>query len=186
MKQISLIVIAMASALFVHAQSAVGLKGGLNLSSTTNQDMKLGYHVGILAHLHMGPKWALQPEVVYSNQGADYGEINGRDYKVNLNYINVPFLFQYMAGNGLRLQTGPQVGFLTSVSDKLEGNALNAVDKNDFKETDFSWSFGVSYLGRSNVGIDARYNLGLTDINVTGPAKIKNNVGQIGVFMLLR
>lgn len=186
MKQISLIVLAMATAFAVHAQSAVGLKGGLNLSSVTNRDMKLGYHVGMLAHLHMGPKWALQPEVVYSNQGAEYELSNARDYKLNLNYINVPFLFQYMAGNGLRLQTGPQVGFLTSVTDKVEGGQLNAVNKDDFKETDFSWSFGVSYLGRSNVGFDARYNLGLTDINATGPAKIKNNVGQIGVFMLLR
>lgn len=183
MKKISLIILAVATVSFVQAQtSSFGLKGGVNISNTTNNDTKIGYHVGALAHLHMSGPIALQPEVVYSSQGAKYRLSNGNVHTLDLNYVNVPFLVQYMTGSGLRVQTGPQVGFLTSVQDKVNGTETGFFNKNDFKDTDFSWSFGLGYMGRSGLGIDARYNLGLSNINPAPGNTIKNNVGQIGLF----
>jgi hypothetical protein len=87
-----------------------------------------------------------------------------------------------MFGNGLRLQTGPQVGFLTNARSK--GGGEEATIKTSLKDTDFSWSFGGSYLSRIGLGIDARYNLGLTDINKTA-ADMKNRVWQVGLFYQL-
>jgi hypothetical protein len=54
---------------------------------------------------------ALQPEAVYSSQGAKY-TVNGAEHTLSLNYINIPLQIQYMFDNGFRLQTGPQAGFL--------------------------------------------------------------------------
>jgi hypothetical protein len=98
-----------------------------------------GFHAGGLAHIHLNRHFALQPELVYSSQGAEYGSSS----KTKLNYINVPVLGQYMFGNGLRLQTGPQVGFLTTAKSKDASEETSI--QNFLKDADFSWSFGAGY-----------------------------------------
>ncbi len=185
MKKISLLLLSLTMGVIVFAQNVdFGLKGGVNLSSLTNisnSDSKLGYHLGGLAHIHLNPQWALQPELVYSNQGVEYTS-GGFVHKLNLDYVNIPVLFQYMAGSGFRLQTGPQIGFLTNVEDKINGNETNTFSTSDFKNTDFAWSFGLSYVGATGLGFDARYNLGLSNINNFGNNDLKNNVLQAGLF----
>jgi hypothetical protein len=192
MKKISFILLALCFGFIGFAQRATfGLKGGVNLATFggTNNDAysnKVGYNVGFQLHLHMAPSIAVQPELVYSNQGAKY-TVTGTEHSLHLNYLNVPVLLQYMAGGGFRLQTGPQVGFLTSVNDAVDGNSTNIFDKNDFKKTDFAWSFGLGYATAGGIGIDARYNLGLSNINNTGLSNnLKNNVAQVGIFVELR
>jgi hypothetical protein len=37
--------------------------------------------------------------------------------------------------------------------------------KDDYKKVDFSWAFGASYVSNSGLGVDARYNLGISNIN---------------------
>ncbi|MDQ3277700.1 MAG: PorT family protein, partial [Bacteroidota bacterium] len=80
-----------------------GLKAGANLATLTNNanmdvDHRTGFHAGALAHIHLGSSFALQPEVMFSAQGAEYTN-NRRD---KINYVNVPVLGQYMIGKGLR------------------------------------------------------------------------------------
>jgi hypothetical protein len=186
MRKIALI---MLSLLFfvsvVFAQSSnvqFGLKAGANLSALKTGDQlsdhKPGYYVGGLAHIHLSKHFALQPEAVYSSQGAEYSTS-----KTKLNYVNVPVLGQYMFGNGLRLQTGPQVGFLTSAKTKNAGEEISI--KNSMKDTDFAWSFGTSYLTKLGLGIDGRYTLGLRDISKNA-AGTKGKVWQLGLFYQLR
>lgn len=177
---------AIAAVMTVQAQrTSFGLKVGANASNISDLDTKIGYHLGALAHIHMAPSFALQPELVYSNQGGKY-VVNNNTHNLNLNYVNIPVLFQYMAGTGLRLQTGPQVGFLTSVEDKVNGNETRNFTASDFKNTDFAWTFGLSYIGSSGLGVDGRYNLGLSNINDRGSNTLKNNVAQVGLFYQFR
>jgi hypothetical protein len=133
-----------------------------------------------LAHIHLSRSFAIQPEVVFSAQGAEYGNT-----KLKANYVNIPVLAQYMFGNGFRLQTGPQLGILAGSEVK---NGSTETDLDDvFKTTDFSWSFGTSYLTKSGLGLDARYNLGLSNINKNdNGAEIKNRVWQLGLFYQFR
>jgi hypothetical protein len=183
MKKISLIALAICATTMVFAQrTSFGLKAGLNYSTLTNQDYKVGYHLGALAHIHMSPTWAMQPELVYSNQGGEYTLSNGQKHKLNLNYVNIPVLFQYMVGTGLRLETGPQVGFLAGVEDKVNDVQTGYFTSSDFKNVDFSWPIGFSYIGTRGLGVDARYNIGLSNINNAGVSNIKNNVLQVGLF----
>ena len=93
----------------------LGVKGGMNLynihnDDNTNYDQITGYYFGLLGHIHLNSQWAIQPELVYSAQGAKNG--------YNLDYINVPVMLQYMFDNGFRLQAGPQLGFLVSSDNK--------------------------------------------------------------------
>lgn len=156
-----------------------GVKGGVNFSTLKNNgaeaDHRTAFHAGALAHIHLGRYFALQPEVVYSAQGAEYN--NSRRDK--LNYINVPVLAQWMMGGGWRLQTGPQIGFLTSA--KTENNNQETDFRNTVRSTDVAWSFGTGYLTRSGLGIDSRYNLGLTDISKAN-SNMRNRGWQVGLF----
>jgi len=165
----------------------IGLKGGLNVynvhnDDNTKYDPRVGYHFGILGHIHFNRQFAIQPEIVYSAQGAKY-EISNKTFKYNLDYINVPVLFQYMFDNGFRIQAGPQVSFLVSAKSKLNNNTTD--NKDNLKPIDFGLSIGASYVVPSTgFGIDARYNLGLTNINKDSAVKSTNRGLQLGVFYI--
>jgi hypothetical protein len=90
-------------------------------------------------------------------------------------------MVQANVGKGFYAQVGPQLGILTSVNDEVSGSETGFFQKNDFKSTDVAVGVGLGYKGLSGFGVDARYNLGLTNINNMGAANIKNNVLQVGV-----
>lgn len=164
-----------------------GIKGGFNIyninnDNNTEYDAKPGFNVGLLGHIHLTRQLALQPELVYSLQGAKY-TVSNVDTKINLGYINVPVLFQYMFDNGFRLQAGPQVGFLVNAKSKTGSVSVDV--KDDVKPVDFALSAGIGYVHPpSGFGIDARYNLGLSDINENAAFKSTNRGAQLGVFYL--
>lgn len=186
LKQLLFATVPMLICVAVRAQSPgvhFGIKGGLNVSSVnvdngTDLDSKAGLYAGGLAHIHMTQHFALQPEVMYSAQGGKM-DVGSTTYTTRLNYINIPVLGQYMFGDGWRLQTGPQLGFLANAKSKANKTTTDVGD--GYKSTDFSWVFGASYVGKSGLGADARYNLGLSDI-YEGPAKAMNRVFQVGLF----
>lgn len=164
-------------------QVNIGTKIGLNSYSISNDngsdyDSKLGIHAGVFGHIHLNRQLGLQPELVYSMQG---GKSGNTDF--NLDYINVPVLFQYMFDSGFRIQAGPQVGFL--VRAKAENGSTTLDVKDDFKSIDAGLSFGASYIHTpSGFGIDARYNLGLTDITENSGLKSTGRGLQVGIFYL--
>jgi hypothetical protein len=161
-----------------------GIKAGLNvytLSDDNESDFssKTGLNVGFLGHIHLNQRWAIQPELLYSGQGAKY-LTNGVESKLKLDYINVPVLFQYMFDNGFRLEAGPQVGFL--VGAKAETGDISADVKDQLKGADFGLGLGLGYIHvPTGWGVDARYNLGLSNINDDNN-KTMNRGFQVGVF----
>lgn len=166
-------------------KTEVGFKAGANFANLTGSSpsaysTKTDLHGGLLFHIHLNDKFAFQPEVVYSGQGAK-SKANSDD-KINLGYLNVPLLGQYMFSNGFRLETGPQAGILMSAKGKV-GNVTTDI-KDDLKGFDFAWVAGLGYKSTGGLGVDARYNIGLSDIrddNTIG-SKIKNSVIQVGLF----
>ncbi len=163
-----------------------GVKGGLNVStfhSSKGDDVnsRASVYAGGLAHIHLSRHIAIQPELVYSSQGAKQ-DIGDNNYTWRLNYINVPVLFQYMVDNGLRFETGPQLGLLAGARVKSGGTLTDI--KSSYTTADFSWGIGAGYLFvPTGLGIDARYNFGLNNIDNTGSAdKLYNRVFQVGLF----
>lgn len=167
----------------------IGIKGGLNAftiksDNSTNVETKLGYHIGLIGHIHISDQFALQPELVYSVQGARY-TVSGEDVNLNLNYLNIPLLFQYMFDNGFRLQAGPQLGFLVSAKTEVNDNTTDVNDS--FEKMDIGLGLGASYVNPvSNFGVDARYNVGLTNINDNSSVDAFNRGFQVGVFYLFK
>lgn len=165
----------------------IGIKGGLNIYNFHHEDYKYdyktGFHAGLIAHIHLARTFALQPEVMYSRQGAMYKDF-APSTKVKLDYINVPVLFQYMFDNGFRLQAGPQVGFLMNA--RTENKDYNIDHKNDLEPIDIGIAMGMSYVSKSGFGIDARYVHGLTNIYKNNSSKTTNRGFQLGLFYLFK
>jgi hypothetical protein len=181
MKKISLSLALLISATTLFAQvPKYGIKAGLNMATVTGSggDLKPGFNGGVLAHIHITPAFSLQPEVMYSNQGTKYSS----DNKLLLNYINIPLLLQYNFDNGFRLQGGPQVGFLIEAKQKVANVEYDR--KNNYNTVDFSIPLGFSYLGYSGFGVDARYNIGVTNVVKNSATNYRNSVLQFGVFYL--
>jgi len=165
--------------LYYAFEDLFGIKAGLNVSGLDVKDgidfnSKAGFHIGALAHVHLSSHFAVQPEVVYSEQGGK----DGND-KWKINYVNIPVLLQYMASNGFRVETGPQLGIKTS--SKIKSGDVE-VENHDVRTGDFSWAVGASYIGASGLGLDARYNIGISNVNDADVPEVRNRVFQVGLF----
>ena len=166
-----------------------GIKGGLNAytiysDDNSSADTKIGFHLGLISHIHLGNQFAIQPELIYSTQGAQYSN-GSTTAKLNLNYVNVPLLFQYMFDNGFRLMAGPQVGFLVSAKTEIDNTKTDV--KDNLKKIELAFGVGASYVHPpSGFGVDARYNFGLNNINEVGTVNSYNRGLQVGVFYLFR
>ncbi|ULQ57914.1 PorT family protein [Flavihumibacter rivuli] len=184
MKKVFLVLLGAAALGTAKAQVQYGVKAGANFANVIGSDaddakMKVGFNAGAFARFSINESFKVQPELVYSGQGAKYDD-ESLDLKLNLDYLNIPVLFQYHTNSGFFAETGPQLGFLLSAKLKADGESEDV--KDSFKSTDFSWAFGAGYQFAQGFGVNARYNLGLSKIEESGEANVKNGVFQVGLF----
>lgn len=177
----------------------MGAKGGVNFATFSGDDLgdvkyRTGFHIGGLVEIPISEKFAVQPEILYSAQGAEYdesGTILGEDYSylvtAKLDYIQVPVMAKYYLVDGLAVELGPQVGFLATSEGSYEGS-LGGVEVSgeenleDIADIDVSLGGGLSYRLPMGVFFGARYTYGLTNLNDGEDAdnqKMHNNVIQI-------
>jgi opacity protein-like surface antigen len=165
-----------------NAQVSFGAKAGLNVATLTGDvegaKSKVGFNIGAIAEISLSESFAFQPELVFSTQGAKFEE-DGESATLKNNFLNVPLLAKYKTSSGFYAVTGPQIGFLMSAKAEVMDIEVDAKDA--YKKTDFSWAFGAGYMVTPNIGIDARYNLGLSNNSEDEEGKIKNSVFQVGL-----
>lgn len=161
MKKIILSAIALMAFAFSNAQETrFGIKGGLNISSIVGGDVRdanalVGFHVGGLAEIHVVEKFYIQPELLFSTQGAKFGN----DLDIKLNYLNIPVLAKYyIVDKKFSVEAGPQLGFL--LSENWDGTDF----KGDAKSVDFGFNFGAGYDFTDNFSVGLRYTVGLSPI----------------------
>ena len=190
MKKLFLIAAIILSAnVIANAQLKFGIKAGANFASInlTDDKMLLGYHGGFLAQIKFA-NFGIQPEVLFSIQGAGMKDFSISDMNVKLNYINVPVMLQYyVIPKLLAIELGPQFGILLSAksTDTIERERSTETDiKENSNTIDFSACGGLSFqLPIIPLGIFARYTLGFTNIKKdAGDDAGKNHVIQIGAF----
>jgi opacity protein-like surface antigen len=161
MKKIILSMVAILAFGFANAQETrFGVKGGLNLTNFTGgYDTKslVGFHVGGFAEIKVMDKFFIQPELLYSAQGAKFDSPFG-DYDAKLNYLNIPVLAKYYVTKEFSVEAGPQIGFLLSA--KADGE-----DAKDFyKSTDIGFNLGAGYNFTENLSVGIRYTVGLSGV----------------------
>lgn len=167
----------------------LGIKGGVNISNFTGGNFEdldkkslVGFHAGGFVSFFFGDNFALQPEVLFSSQGAKL-EDAGQKRNLKVSYVNVPVMLKYRFTGGFYLEAGPQIGF--KVSEKTDNMPID-----DFaKSTDLSVAGGLGFHSSSGLGIGARYTAGLSKVGDFNAAEIdpdfKNGVIQVSLFFTL-
>ncbi|HRD58052.1 MAG TPA: porin family protein [Ferruginibacter sp.] len=189
-KFLTLAVICLFSSVTLFAQFKVGVKAGADIHKLDGQSFKdkfsFGYHLGGFAEIGLGKKFAVQPEVYFSQTNIDtsssFSDIYQFDSlsKVKLKYLNIPLLLNFKANNFITLQAGPQFSILMDPDNTLVENGHNA-----FKTGDFSMLGGLQF-NISKLRIYGRYTVGLNNINdLDNQEKWKNQKIQVGVGLAL-
>jgi hypothetical protein len=191
-KKLVLVVFAAGAFATSNAQFQFGVKAGANFATQSGRDAGdaktlVGVNFGAFLKLPMAPGLSLQPELMYSGQGAHYDVSNGT-LNEHANYINIPVLFKFSHGSGFYAETGPQFGFLVSAKSNVAGTSTDA--KSAYNSGDFAWVFGIGYkIPQSPVGIDFRYNIGLANVEdrstTGGNYSWRNDVLQLGLTYVL-
>ncbi|HVS95510.1 MAG TPA: porin family protein [Puia sp.] len=189
MKKLALIIIAGISFATAHAQFQFGAKAGVNLTNLSDAQgysarTQASFNLGVFFKMPVARGLAVQPELYYSGQGDKFLDGTGGSGADHINYFNVPILLKFAHHSGFYVETGPQFGFL--VSAKTTYQDVTTDIKDQINSTDFAWVFGFGYkIPMSPVGIDFRYNAGLSNIaNDNGPS-VHNNVFQFGLTYVL-
>lgn len=179
----------------------VGIKGGVNSATLGAEGLgklksKIGYHVGGMLEIPIYEYFSIQPEVLYSVQGASYSGTKkevGIDLDIELNYIQVPIMAKFNATDKFSIEIGPEVGYLNSSKSQYEGTidgvgTIEGDDLFEFESIDVALSIGATYQLPIGVFLSARYNMGQTNLNdkslydsYFGDLKIYNKVLQFSV-----
>ena len=162
------------------------IDAGVNITGMPGLDgtkKLVGLYYGMGTFIKLNDKWALTPEFKpLSQRGARgvqpivvYPGITDPNYKLRLNYIDVPLLVQYKITPKMYVSTGPQIGFLVGAKQIMEGTTVEEnkdtkilMDvKDTFNKTYYSipLEFGYSLpkiLGKT-IEFKARYCIGLND-----------------------
>ena len=161
-----------------------GVKAGYNLSTFDGDyngiDYVSGFHFGGLSEAKLSQKFALQAELLYSQEGGQYSfEINEPPFsvkaseKVTLGYLNLPIMAKYYAKGRFSFEAGPQIGFLLSgksdyaSSVTIDGETFEesgSVDVKDrLKTISYGFNLGFGYEFKNHLFLQARYHLGLSN-----------------------
>ncbi|MBQ0735383.1 porin family protein [Aquimarina celericrescens] len=149
----------------------LGVKGGVNFANVTGSDIdfdsRTGFHIGGVLQISVLETFAIQPEVLYSAQGAELGDID-----FDIDYLNVPILAKLKFAKFLSVEAGPQLGFVVNEGDNVQ----------DIESFDFSGAVGAGVEFGSFFG-QLRYNFGLTDINSDEDGKNSNFQISVGYYI---
>ena len=183
------------TAFTINAQDVTfGAKAGLNFASMTGDDAegldgRTSFHLGVTAEIAVSDVFSIQPELLYSGQGyTDSGEINTIDGDVNIDvagrvdYLNLPIMVKYYASDSFSLEFGPQIGFLLSAEQEIEGGLSQTDDLKDaLKSTDFALNLGAGYKLDSGLNFGLRFSIGMTDVPDADSDGFKHSVLQLSV-----
>ncbi len=144
-----------------HSQKKVnpGIRVGANYStlSNTNLDSKTSLYIGGFLNIQLSNFYALQPELFYSNQGADSRFYE--DESVNIDYISIGLTNKFYVMNDARFH------FLIGVSIdfNLEYSFIHLANNGWDSDTfflDVAFYGGLGYQFDFGLALEARYKHG--------------------------
>ncbi|WP_196894885.1 porin family protein [Aureivirga marina] len=180
-----------------------GVKGGVTITDLVNSDIyggetKVGWTAGLVYEIHLTDRFSIQPEVLYSRQGAksnyttpyggDENVMNEIYTNITLHYINIPVYAKYYIVDGFNVFLGPQFAILadneieTKETIPLIPNpqVIRERDKlNRSKSFGIDGSVGLGYHFDFDVFVQAVYSYGF--YKIVAEDDMKNSVLQFSV-----
>jgi len=180
------------------ARVKFGVKGGLVLANIKSVpetfqgyswETKRGLVGGVSLELGLLGGFSLQPEVLYVQKGTQFDfEMEGitGKFETRVDTIEIPLLLKFNLISGgptiPSFYAGPFVGFISKAENliKIEGYPTEREDiKDNLTSTEYGLTFGaglVQSLGLVKITLDARYDLGLSNVIKeveNGPESVK-------------
>lgn len=148
------------------------LSGEWKTYSGVEDKSRVGLVAGVEGEYYVNDWLGIALGLNYAQQGWKM-EGNGLEETFKYDYLNVPLTGNFYVAKGLALKTGVQFGFL--VNGKIEDKDI----KDECEKLNLSIPIGVSYE-ISNVVLDLRYNLGLSNTNKADDGnKLRSDLLQI-------
>lgn len=142
-----------------------GVRGGINFADLTETDAsyKTDFYAGGLLAINFTKRYTLQPEIIYSKQGADNVDtyyydfatdsyIEGED-DIEVNYISIAAMNKFTIVKGLHVMVGPTFDFLV--------NTNMASQESDI---DLAIVTGFGYKFPSGLSLEFRFKKGIADV----------------------
>jgi len=192
------------------AQLSIGPRVAVNFSniafSDADEDVDtknlFGVAFGAAAEIGINDMFAIQPELLYSQHGFSLEDsLLGETIKLDFrpNYLQIPLLVKLKFGSEplmVNVLAGPHVGFgigdITATTTFLgeEDKDTSSWEDAGFSKFDFgiTGGVGVSFAaGPGNLGLDIRYQLGLSNIgeDTDDDEKASNRNFQVGLSYLI-
>lgn len=157
-----------------------GVKAGVNVSHFTQTDRtnekfnsKTDFYAGVFGALKLTKIYTLQPELVYTRQGAEreYFDTNNvrRTEDLDVSYLSVGVANKFTFKN-FNFQVGPTIDI--KVNDSQKDIAPNdgssqyyEFNYNPYTGIDFAFFAGVGYDFTKNFGVEARIKKGIIPVN---------------------
>ena len=165
-----------------------GFKIGLNYANVAGDvtaDARTRMHLGAILEFPLNYRTFIQAELLYSAQGFKIDDA-GTENEISLNYLALPILGKYEFFPGFSIETGPRFATLSSVTDSQDTDTNEFYDS--FSDFDFGWDFGLGYKFESGMYLQARYTIGLSNINAIDENNISytNSVAQFSIGYLFK
>ncbi|MEK8180937.1 porin family protein [Flavobacterium buctense] len=175
MKKIILTMAAVFAVSFANAQDSkggssdmkFGVKAGLNNSNYTGDadtDAATSFYIGGLVDFTISEKFHVQPELLYSVEGADSD---------SMSFLRIPIMAKYYVAEGFSLQAGPEFAFKIATENDITDEFT--------KSLDYGLGIGAGYELESGLFFDARYNLGLANISDVDGFDVGTSSIQVGL-----
>jgi len=165
----------------IRAQQIQGavIAGG-NLSQVDGDEIfgfnKIGFNGGLAAMAPIGKNFQLSIEILYSkkgsNQGQQYkdvdsiGNVTTGEYKLNLNYLEVPVLFMYNDKDVITGGVGFSYARLVSIREYEHGQRVETTTLNGgpYNRNDFNILADVRFGIYKKLKFNLRYSYSLTSL----------------------
>jgi hypothetical protein len=163
------------------------IEAGLNHSQMPGLEGskgKFGIYYGMGIYMKINDKWAFTPEFKpFSYRGAENVkpispyDIDDATYNLALNYLDVPFLFQYKISPKLFITTGPQVNLLLSAKQRGIGYVpgtdrdikISESFYDKFEPVYFSWPAEIIFhipdvIKTQDIELKGRYSVSFNNV----------------------
>lgn len=155
-----------------------GVQGGLNISSMTDFDSKIGYNAGVTVDIPVAGNFFISSGLLLTEKGAKYTIDEEEDYgaeeKVNPLYLEVPVLasYRFALNDAIKLdvKAGPYLAFgiagkyKVSAADEEAECDLFSEDGADWKSFDMGAQIGTSLLFAGHYSLGVAYQFGFTKV----------------------
>ncbi len=179
--RILFVFILFSSIAIAQTKKSFGLRLGINYSniSNSNLDARVGANAAFFFEARLSDVYALQPELMFSSQGAKASNATNQDFRINYLSIGLANKFFIIPNAGLHLLAGP------SVDIDFENNPINLINGNSNSEVtpfDISVFGGIGYEFPFGLILEARFKQGLIEIDLFDFDFDSNSLGTDEAF----